>query len=244
MPRSNTRTLDLGPAGTPVFYALVDHAENLIRPRTLRVKSRLLQPVPDEEQQSLAQGLIASVWWSDPAWHKVLGQSRLGALRIRCGSPGGIFRDVYCDLREGEYNLPPCQLVSVWAAYWKSAPAQDSFPLEVSAEIADGECIESTPMIVSAQGEFAITKGFDPVSQYCPAPPGAYAFDIRGGTAGAIVEDEALYVERAPISGRWLPPTTPILLTSTRGISLRPIVEPDGGGPSWTWWPEVTFFVR
>jgi hypothetical protein len=251
MPRANSRRFELGAVGAPIFYALVDHADTKIAPRTIRIKSSLLVPgEPDEAQASLAQGLISSVWWSDPPWHQ--GFDRLGCMRLRFGSVEGIFRDVYADLREGEYNLPPCQTISVHAAYWRSYPAQASHELEVSAEIATGESVESTPLTFTATMDADMgetTPDHPSNTRYCPAPPGAYAFEaLAGGGTGIIATGDtngfappALYVERDPGEGRWLPPSTPILLGAARGVTCRPIRTPDSG----TYWgPQITYFVR
>lgn len=223
---TETRTLGLQTPfeQAPKFQRLVELQTKEVVPRVVRLRLRSLLPSLDEyAQDSYAQGYTAGIWWPSQPLGSIWDEAsyRCGALRIRYGSSPGIFREVYVDLRGGEFNVPPCENVAISAAYW--SPRYDygddgSYGLEVQAEIATGEAIESTPLVLTA------ARVIDPVNgpnETCWVPPGAYAFDAYAGFNRLIVENEAgLYVERNPSTGLWVPPSTPILLGASRSLSV------------------------
>lgn len=220
----------------PKWQPMLESSSQQVRPRVLRVRLRALTPYGDEiTQATQAMGYTAGIWWPLPSgerWQQ--GSYRCGGMRIRYGSNPGIFREVYADLREGEYNIPPCETASIAAAWW--SPLQDygddgGWELETAVEIAEGDAIESTPLVLTA-GRL-IEPG---PSVPCYVPPGAYAFDAQAGRATVYVENsQGLYVERDPSTGKWVPPTTPILLGATRALEL---------GTSESQVVTVQFFVR
>lgn len=263
MARSNTKILTRKAGLIPDFTPVVtyDDGKRSI-PRVLRLRVRALkQGYTDEDQAQLAQLCGgAGVWWNKNndtgAAEPWVGG---GALRIRYGTEGGIYRDIIADLREGEYNIPPCSYITVSAAYWDPLDAEaggifyssyytaqqlDGIDLEVSADVVDGDSLESTPLVVTASRIIP----FGPPSfgeATCVAPPGAYAFDVGGGTVRVYGNSAEKYFERDPESGKWLPPSTPILLSTGRlfvGTTQKELVG-DGTNLE-TWQPTITFFVR
>lgn len=256
--RAGAKRFDPGPPNVlrPQFFSLVDYADDRQVARTLRIKARLEQQLADDQHQvSLAQGLASGIPWFD-SYPLVSSADRMGALRVRVGSRAGIYREITFDLRDGEFNLPPCEVIYVAAAYWNPSANSGDYldqPLFIEAEIADGCTVESTPMVVSINFDVSengplhvIAK---PWSTYIPAPPGAYAFDFAGGERGIVVHgstrpddfNDGLWAVRDPTNGVWLPPTTPILLGRHRGFHIWPIIDP---APGATWTPEIWFYVR
>lgn len=261
---SNTRRIAIGPAisvgGTPDFVALLAFDDHKVLSRTLRLSARFLQPdLTDEQQKARAQGMIAGLWW-EPGQQWWQNGDVLACVRLRFGSSPGIFRDVYADLREGEYNLPPCSSVNVAIAYRRAQAIQGGPDLEVGAEVADGESAESTPLVLTCAADINHTQsGLDTIagiagSRRCPVPPGAYAFDVRAGATGVVLRDyggqgygaPSILVERDWETGRHVPPTQPILLGRARDLVVWPVRLPVGNpsGNDNYWTPEITFHVR
>lgn len=259
MSRANTRLLDRGgpvdgvSVPAPQFFAVVNHDDDHQVPRVLRIKVRALkQGVSEDVQAQLAQFAGgAGVWWNRDADTGVPEPWYGGAaMRIRFGSEPGIFRDIIADLREGEYNIPPCKSITVTAAFWSPGDDETGYTaqlqglqLEVAAEIADGETIESSPLILTAQRDIRLAA-----PEYgwanCYAPPGAYAFDAGGEHQAIYGISGGRYFERNPDTGKWVPPSTPILLTSgVVGIGLVDQRDGDADAPG-TWPAIITFFVR
>lgn len=222
---TQTRVLELQTPfeRAPSWKQLCELQTREVLPRVVRLKLRSLIPQLDEYgQDSYAQGYTAGIWWPTPQgfyWDE--SSPRMGALRIRYGSNPGISRELYVDLRGGEYNVPPCESVSIAVAWW--SPRNDygddgSYGLEIQTEVATGEAIESTPLVLTA------SRTIDPANgpnEFCWVPPGAYAFDAYAGFNRLVItNDQGLYVERNPATGLWVPPTTPILLGASRALEV------------------------
>lgn len=259
MPGKNTGQLTLKPGPVsvrqPQFVNALSFADGQVLPRTLRLKLRMLDySVSEEEEQArLGQGLCAGIWWPTAVGNQWL-QAINGCMQLRIA--GGIERLIYADLREGEFNLPPCSSVQMRVAYWRPGNSGIAEPIELSAEIADGGCFESTPLTFTAAKEFDVFPSNDPIivtaeqSALCPIPPGAYAFDIAAGRTGIravgqthnlMVDPGGLWVERNPRSGLWVPPTMPTPIGPHRALYIRNTTDSDEGE---NWFPEVTFYVR
>lgn len=261
MPRSQSRTINPGPVGVrqPQFGMLLSFLDEpgRVLPRTLRVSMRMLMPGASEEDQSyLAQGLTSGMWWTQPSSEQWLLEAAQASMKIRTGSQKGIQRSVYADLREGEYNLPPCDSVILEVAYWRPGNSGQWEPIELFAEIADGGTYEGTPLTFTASKYHAHRQNpgtpiDSTLSVFCPVPPGAYAFEAAAGPNGLIAagtdqqiaqqyRSPGFFVERSPQSGRWLPPSTPVMLGSQRRVYVSSTDVAMGE----MWNPELTFFVR
>lgn len=246
---TQTRTLHLQEPFEiePKFILMCELTDHIQSPRVVRVKLRSENQQYNEYQQnSYSQGYTAGIWWPTPSgnfWNA--GSYRSGALRFRFGSTPGIIRDNFADLREGEYNIPPCQTVQVSAAWW--SPRRDygddhSIPLEVSIEVATGEAIESTPLVLTCS---RLIEGLgSEIDRACWVPPGAYAFDAAAGGQPVMITNSAgMYCERDPMTGKWVPPTTPILLGATRALDVWPGAAFTGEDMV-SFQPVISFFIR
>jgi hypothetical protein len=221
--------------------------QRVAKPRTVRVRvGRQADDAPD-----VAYRLPAGVWWRpesdddaiDSSFATFVGAPALGVLRFTYGS-AEIQRTLFCDLASGEYVLPPCDFVTVSAArYTPQVDAVDEFgnahlvdrvPVEVVADIADGNAIDFTPMILTAP---APDVGWASNVAKVACPPGAYAFDVlpNDPSDAGRVEVFAPGAVRDFDSGQWTPPTTPLPVVSP-WISLRAT----GAGRRC----KIVFFVR
>jgi hypothetical protein len=229
----------------PAFTSLVNLADNKTLPRTLRVRSRLtLGAQNDLYSAAVAQQLTCGCWWNTEAGMPSPWDGG-GALRIRCGT-----REVYADLREGEFNLPPCADVDVAVAWWNPTDTGSrddglwAVPLEVTAEIVDGPSIEATPLCVTASRRQTNYAGMSSVL----APPGAYAFDLVGGfetlPVGLTITGGPTHAVRDWTTGRWLPPTTPLLLRGERVAIMTADSVPLEQQSAFGFLITVCFFIR
>lgn len=245
--RTQTRTIQPGAYldPTPRFVQVVEMREDKVSPRTVRVRLRRTDPSLDEYAQVYrAAGFAAGIWWPNPGgetWQDQNGYG--GALRLRFGSGQGIMREVIADLRDGEFNIPPCDVVTASVAWWRpnsSAPSDPSdkiLPLEVAIEVVEGDSAESTPLVLTAVRKMAAAVGTVSSKSDCWTPPGAYAFDVSSPQGRVVARSASLNVVRDPIEGLWIPPTTPILL----GPSFSVYVEHRLSSESTVY---LTFFVR
>ncbi len=229
----------------PQFRQLFQHQAASIVPRTLRVDARvLLDGVNEEAQRNLATRLGgAGVWWNETEGGATpwFGGA---ALKIVCGSHPGIRRTVYADLRSGEYALPPCEHFEISAAYWTpdsdepdaegytSIDALGTSLLEVSAEVAEGESGEVSPLLLSATRRF---QG----GSICATPPGAYAFEVYADTAFRA-RCGAVTVVRVP-GERWEPPTMPHPIVGPYAHFVE-VYSLDEAVSDWA--PVIVFWVR
>ncbi len=225
----------------PTFRQLLQHQTSEIRPRTLRVDARVMLSGVSEEAGRNAVLRIggAGVWWNEteggptPWWGGA-------ALKITYGSHPGIRRTIYADLRAGEYALPPCDHFEVSAAYWTQDTEDYGLDvlgtslLEVSAEVAEGDAGETSPLLLSA------TRHLSGGGSICAVPPGAYAFEVYAETA-LRARCGAVTVVRIP-GERWEPPTTPhpIVGPYAHYCEVYPLSE--GGEAEWD--PVIVFWVR
>lgn len=226
----------------PQFRQMFQHQAASIQPRTLRIDARvLLDGVDDEAQRNAVLRLGgAGVWWTEGEGAQIpwFGGA---ALKIVCGSHPGIRRTIYADLRPGEYALPPCEHFEISAAYWTpdsdvsgdyGLDALGTSLLEVSAEVAEGETGEVSPLLVSA------TRRID-TGSICAVPPGAYAFEVYADTAFRA-RCGAVTVVRIP-GERWEPPTMPhpIVGPFAHFVEVYSLDESVG-----EWSPVIVFWVR
>lgn len=214
MSRSGTVELSLPPPGTAEprqWLPLCSIAgEGGTRPRVVRV--RVERAAQDDPLWS--HSLPAGVWWrlhggdTEPWIGSITGPSYCGALRFTCGSLG-MQRRVLCDLRGGDYQIAPCDHLTVEATCYTPGNVAALYPLEVAAEIADGQSIDYTPM------QFTAPSTWTTAVSAVAAPPGAYAVDVypddpADGGHVELVPPGA--VRDFSIGGEWKPPTTPLPL--------------------------------
>lgn len=244
-----------------MWHSLVSVDGERAAPRVVRVRLRTTsvasgESLDDETTSAFSREIQSGLWWGQYPWLPV--DTLAGSLRLRWGSSPGIYRDVFIDLHEGEYNLSPCEHVQVACSYWDPRPPP-MFPagprfrpdLEVSVEIAEGEALESTPMVLTASCRLEDNKWEAHGLAWVKGgsyPPGAYAVDGYAGNPGLLFtettsERYGLRIERAPLTGRWLPPTSPILLGKSRDFWARPadssVVSALSG-----WRPTLSFYMR
>lgn len=255
MPPRRTGTLQLDRAQhapQPGFRNLVAFHDEMQRPRTLRVDVRALVPgrdTADQRSMALAAG-TCGVWWSDAVGDTTEDAPWQGgaAIKLSYGSTPGIEREVYADLRAGEFAIPPCMTLEVAVAYWRPLDQLDDVLgdalLEVAVEIADGEPgPDCSPLILTATRR--VDAGY---SVGCSVPPGAYAFDLLPGsrTHVAALCGGQRVVRRQ--GGAWTPPTHPVLIAGAdcRHVSVWTDDELSGSGEgeTATWDAGVVFYVR
>lgn len=240
------------------------------RERVLRVEveARSTETSQDDFLAKLAVSGTCGVWWNagyvgpnDPAgapdpWYGG------AAMRVRYGSSPGIMRTLYADLRDGEFNLPPCELVEVAAGRWDRGPGSrdTATTLTIMAEVADGMSIESTPLICSAYKPINGPVDGGSSMGLCLCPPGAYAFEVTGGIidqeaaeigtgwrGGIVARGGSEFLERNWSTGKWCPPTSPRPLNAPY-VTVWPaypdhyVAEPDGPTPQWG--AAIQFYVR
>lgn len=168
-------------------------------------------------------GLPAGVWWTpDSDFTRWIGANYFGVLRFTYGSLG-MQRELFCDLRSGEYQIPPCQFLRVDATRYTPATTHggedpftvDPTPYSVEGEIADGTSPDFTPMLFTAPSEWGALDA-DEFAQVA-APPGAYAFEVYGGRSDADFAGNRFATAQPAsvrdfVTGVWLPPSSPLPL--------------------------------
>jgi hypothetical protein len=168
--------------------------------------------------------LYAGVWWKPEtdfsAW---IGSDHpyCGVIRFEYGSQG-FQRTIYCDLRSGEYQIPPCEFLRVTAArYTPATDISGEFPYtvdlaswQIEGEIADGVAPDFTPMIFTAPSTWGAAAAGDYLK--IAAPPGAYAFEVSPvsptDTTGNVFRTSEPASVRDFENGIWLPPSSPLPL--------------------------------
>lgn len=240
--RTSTERLDRGPVSVrrPTWRGVASLDERIVRPVTMRVDARALASGRTDEEAASMVGLAggAGVWWN---YHDGVPAPWDGgaALRIVYGSVPGIRRTIYADLRAGDYALPPCNAVEVSAAYWNptDSDADDlgTSQLEVSVELADGDCADASPLRVSCVRSI---PGVDTTS--CMVPPGAYAWDVYAPDVSSyFAQCGPLQASRTATT--WAPPTHPYIITGPDSHRVR--VWP-GDGVDGAWLAGLVFYVR
>lgn len=197
----------------------------------------------------LQASLFAGVWWApDDTYAKWVGANHpyCGVIRFEYGYRG-LQRTLYCDLRSGEYQIPPCEFLRVTASRYTPAVDQGGeFPYEVDrtsfqieGEIADGVAADFTPMVHTAPSSWLNTDPLEYVR--VAAPPGAYAFEVYpdhpGDAAGNVFTTRNPSSVRDYVDGVWLPPSSPLPL-------LESFVELNAGDNPVLRGCKLVFFVR
>lgn len=233
MSRSGTATLDVGTIGAraPVrWMPLCSAVSEQARPRVVRV--RVERASSDDPLWSY--GLPAGVWWTPregatQAWiGDDLSLGECGVLRFAFGTQG-MQRRIMCDLRSGDYQLPPCEFLTVEAARYTPGPdvSPTSAAVEVAGEISDGATTDYTPMQYTAPSSWpapALESEGD--SAVIAAPPGAYALELYPDAPG-----NPGVLELWPPGARrdftqWVPASSPLPL-----VSDVVTVRASGGAP-------------
>ena len=254
------RVLRIPASQTPRAWELIAslHGDGQQRERVVRVECERVGGADDWGRYwawgfagvpyaHLTQGGAGDGGGSFAEWGELYPWLGTGSLKFTWGSHPGIARTIYCDLRSGEYNIPPCEFLEVHAAAWDPfavGEVSEAGEWRVSGEIAAGIAHESTPITVTAllYGEPSTYRAV------CPRPPGAYAFEVGGNEPAGVRAYGGLHpVVRNYETGLWQPPTTPIPLIERHVVIERisgttPI--DDGGGeeyanpwPAWIqWW--------
>lgn len=242
--RFATVTLERGAVGVrvPTWRTVFQFAEEAQRPRTLRIETRAIVDGMSDDMRRAAAALAggAGIWWGDEGEDLWDGGA---AMRLTYGTQPGIQRTVYADLRSGEYAIPPCSAFELSAAYW--APIENQLgPLELAAELADGDCGDCTPLQLSA------TRKDEPYNEarsiaslrYCPVPPGAYAWEVYSDRPQVHARCGLVEVIRDRVTGAWQPPTMPHPIAGQDAHQVR--IWSDVQGEAGMWSPLVVFFVR
>ena len=149
MSRAGTTELPVGALGAlfPTRWYPVASIGDPGTPKARTVRCRVSQQAYVEPLYS--SGLSAGVWWKpDDTFTTWAGSLYHGVLRFRYGYQG-MLRNLYCDLRSGEYQIPPCEYLTVEATRY--TPAQDTtgefaFTADRSSMQVEGEiATESLP---------------------------------------------------------------------------------------------------
>lgn len=249
MSRAGSASLALGELGAlaPLQFLPVCSVQDEGRPRPRTVRIRIAKQ--GEEESNINHHLPGGVYWrsdSSAAWVGSSVTAMCGLVRFVYGSQG-MLRTLLCDLQGGEYQIPPCEYLTVTAARYTpstdaAALAAIGFPagsvLECAGEIADGCAEDFTPMMYTAPSSWPGGAGTDALARV-HAPPGAYAFELYPDTALAAqntFEVSPPGARRDFANGVWTPPTTPLpLLSSSVAVQAR------GSSPQRC---KLVFFVR
>lgn len=262
MRRSETRVLTTQTLETePRFEEILRLEDTQQVPRVLRVQMQLLaRDLNDFRRAELTlQVGSAGVWWNregpsgNPADEIASPWDGGAALQIETGTIGAASRQIWADLRAGEYVLPPCTHARISAARWGIGGEGDmvSARLEVTAEIADGVLTDSTPLMLTASRYASNTHPNLPrVSASVAVPPGAYAWDV-GTSYEAAIEAYCgqIYALRDRARGVWAPPYFPLPIVGPQAhrvhvVNLALRDNPPEEGVTVLWRPSVIFFVR
>lgn len=189
-------------------------------PRSVRVRVSKVEYSDVLYQASL----YAGAWWQPEdgftAW---IGNDHpyCGVIRFEYGSQG-LQRTIFCDLRSGEYQIPPCEFVRVSATrYTPATDVSGEFPYtvdradwQIEGEIADGVAVDFSPMVFTAPSTWGGTAAGEYVK--VAAPPGAYAFEVCPVSSNDSAGNRFQTSEPASVrdfeGGVWLPPSSPLVL--------------------------------
>jgi hypothetical protein len=172
--------------------------------------------------------LPAGVWWQpEPDFAKWIGDSYFGAIRFLYGYKG-LLREIYCDLRGGEYQIPPCEFLRVEATrYTPAVTTGGEFPFDVDhtpyvieGEIADGMAPDFTPMQFTARSQWGDLEA-DEYAKVA-APPGAYAFEVYARSPAPSTGNRFTTLSPASVrdfvDGVYLPPSSPLPLINAYAL--------------------------
>lgn len=225
--RSGTIELPVGELGSYLpsqWYPVcsIDRApgdDDKVEPRTVRVRVSKAS----HTNQLWSASLTAGVWWApDDTFNPWAGELYHGAIRFSYGYKG-MLRHLYCDLRSGEYQIPPCEYLRVSATRYTPAVdvsgefpfTVDRTPMQIEGEISDGVAADFTPMVFTASSQWIASEGDDSFSKVA-CPPGAYAFEVYpvapGDSVGNRFETYSPASVRDFVSGVWIPPSSPLPL--------------------------------
>ena len=231
--RSGKVSIPVGPEGAlkPTEWKAVcsigNSGESGSKARSVRIRVGK----GDDTQPLFQASLVAGVWWTPDddytAWTGSV-HPYCGVLRFEYGYQG-MQREIFTDMRSGEYQIPPCEFLRVTAARYTPAVSQggefpytvDTTPYVVEGEIADDVATDFSPMLFTAPSYWGDADAGDYLK--IAAPPGAYAFDVypdlsTGGDSFPDPPDGGAFYTRNPasirdlVNGIWLPPSSPIPL--------------------------------
>lgn len=255
--RSESRRLEYQPMTAEPRFAEILRLESQTQlPRVLRVQTKIVGgSLSDYRRDELVKMVgSAGVWWNrengpdgpvSSPWHGG------AAMRIETGTVGASSRAIYADLRPGEYVLPPCTHATISAAWWRAEGVHDFewYPLEVTAEIADGILTDATPFMISgwrAVNTWVVGLGGPTVS--VDVPIGAYAWDVGHHRTVSRVEAECgqVHVVRDRGLGISWPAAfpLPVLGPEVRITNADLVASPLPEGEEMTWFASVLFFMR
>lgn len=240
MARSGQLDLAPGTIGTyaPEGWQLLCEvtASSTIKARVLSVR---LADLPASSEIIPAEpGVIlqAGAWWD--GW--LQEDQTYGALRITTTGDGGTTRQIWADLRSGEYQLPPCSAAVVEVARYWPGPVDTSPPtVRVNGALSDGVSSDVSPLLLTCARNFFVSGEIEPGQDTADlrAPMGAYAFDLVPWYGASFLESRhGVHRDRTPASGLHFPPAGPIPLVSPQ---LSITTNTPGSGVC-----QVVFFVR
>jgi hypothetical protein len=249
MGRAGTVELPTGDLGAqyPTRWFPVASVEDPGKPKARTVRVRVSKTAALDVLHS--SSLTAGGWWAPDDTFSIWHQKYHGVLRFEYGYEG-MLRTLFCDLRSGEYQVPPCEFVRLTATRWTPAVdiigefpvLVDLTPYQVEGEISDGVAADFSPMLFTMPSFW--WKQEDNWQQNKVAvPPGAYAFDVYPDLA--IASGFGPGASRFQVSnpaavrdfgaGDWYPPGPLPLIEDSVTITV-----PDGDPAACC----VVFFVR
>jgi hypothetical protein len=164
-----------------------------------------------------SSSLLAGGWWAPDDSYALWHQKYHGVIRFEYGY-AGMLRTLFCDLRSGEYQIPPCEFVRLTATRYTPAvdiigefqELVDLTPYQIEGEISDGVAADFTPMLFTVPSFWTLQEDNWQQNKIA-VPPGAYAFDLFPdyveGSYPAAGRFEVSYpgVVRDFSTGEWFP---------------------------------------
>jgi hypothetical protein len=182
--RSGTVELPTGDLGThwPTRWYPVAAVEDPGHPKARTVRVRVSKTAALDVLHS--SSLIAGGWWAPDESYALWHQKYHGVIRFEYGY-AGMLRTLFCDLRSGEYQIPPCEFVRLTATRYTPAvdiigefqELVDLTPYQIEGEIADGVAADFTPMLFTVPSFWTLQEDNWQQNRIA-VPPGAYAFDL------------------------------------------------------------------
>jgi hypothetical protein len=246
--RAGTVELPTGDLGAqfPSRWYPVASVEDPGKPKARTVRVRVSKTAAQDVLQS--SSLLAGGWWAPDDTFSIWHQKYHGVLRFEYGYEG-MLRTLFCDLRSGEYQIPPCEFVRLTATRWTPAidivgefqELVDLTPYQIEGEISDGVAADFTPMLFTMPSFWNLQEDNWQQNRIA-VPPGAYAFDVLPdevttayGAASQRFEVSTPGAVRDFANGEWFPHGPLPLLEDSVTITVR-----DGDPMSC----RVVFYVR